>query len=149
ILLEAALEAMTAHQLGADDDTDLLAIGFSSTDVIGHTYGPESQEVLDEYLRLDLTLGRLFDEVDRRVGLDRVVIGLSADHGAMPLVETLQARGVAARRVQPRELLDPVTRALEGRFGPANGLVARFLPPDFYLDLEAIARLGLLRRDVE
>ena len=72
LLLDAALAAMTAHQLGADDDPDLFAVGFSSSDVIGHTYGMDSQEQMDEYLRLDLTLGRLFEEIDRRVGLERV-----------------------------------------------------------------------------
>ncbi len=149
LLLDAALAAMTAHQLGADDDPDVFAVGFSSSDVIGHAFGMDSQEEMDEYLRLDLTLGRLLDEVDRRVGLDRVVIGLSADHGSMPLVENLQARGIAARRVRPAEILDPVTRALESRFGPPSGLVARFSAPDFYLDLDAIARRRLARRDVE
>jgi arylsulfatase A-like enzyme len=104
---------------------------------------------MDEYLRLDLTLGRLFEEIDRRVGLDRVIIGLSADHGSMPLVENLVARGVAARRVRTAEIQDPVTRALEARFGAPNGLVARFSPPDFYLDLEAMARRGWARREVE
>jgi len=149
LLLDAALAAMTAHQLGADDDPDVFAVGFSSSDVIGHAFGMDSQEEMDEYLRLDLTLGRLLDEVDRRVGLDRVVIGLSADHGSMPLVENLQARGVAARRVRPAEILDPVTRALESRFGAQNGLIARFSSPDFYLDLDAIARRRLSRGDVE
>jgi hypothetical protein len=54
-----------------------------------------------------------------------------------------------ARRIRPAEILDPVTAALEARFGPQNGLVARFLAPDFYLDLQAIARRGLGRADVE
>jgi predicted AlkP superfamily pyrophosphatase or phosphodiesterase len=149
MLLDAALAAMTAHQLGADDDTDLLAVGFSSSDVVGHTYGPESQEAMDEFLRLDATLGRLFEEVDRRVGLDRVIIGLGADHGALPLVENLQAKGIAARRVKPDDMLLPVTRALEARFGPDNKVVARYLTPDFYLDAAAISRLGVTRHEVE
>jgi predicted AlkP superfamily pyrophosphatase or phosphodiesterase len=149
LVLDLALEALSAHQLGADDDPDVLAVGFSSSDYIGHTYGPESQEVMDEYLRLDVTLGRLLDEVDRRVGLDRVIFGLSADHGAMPLVEGLQARGLSARRVRPDEILGPVTRALDARFGAGRGLIARYLAPDFYLDLAAIARHGLSRHEVE
>jgi predicted AlkP superfamily pyrophosphatase or phosphodiesterase len=149
LVLDATLEAMAAHQLGADDDTDLLAVGFSSSDNIGHTYGPESQEVMDEYLRLDLALGRLLDEVDRRVGLERVIVGLSADHGALPLVEGLQAKGLSARRVRTEEVLGPVARAFEARFGPEHGLIADFMAPDFYLDLDKVAQAGLARRDVE
>jgi predicted AlkP superfamily pyrophosphatase or phosphodiesterase len=149
LVLDAALEAMTAHQLGADDAPDVLAVGFSAPDYIGHTYGPDSQEAMDEFLRLDLTVGRLLEEVDRRVGLDRVIVGLSADHGVLPLVENLQARGVAARRVRTDEILGPVTRALEARYGSKNGFIARFMPPDFYFDLDALARRGVPRHEVE
>ena len=65
--LSVALEAMKAYDLGRDDATDLLAVSFSATEVIGHTYGADSQEVMDQLLRLDVTLGRLLEEVDRRL----------------------------------------------------------------------------------
>src|SRR5258708_34017510 len=98
---------MTAHQLGADDDPDVFAIGFSSSDVIGHAYGMDSQEEMDGYLRLDLTLGRLLHEGDRRVGLDRVPIWVSPAPGSLPPAENLQAPGVGARRVPPGEIPCP------------------------------------------
>jgi predicted AlkP superfamily pyrophosphatase or phosphodiesterase len=147
--LEVALEAMAAHELGADDATDMLAIGFSASDVIGHTYGPDSQEQMDQYLRLDLTVQKLLDAVERRVGLPRTLLVLSSDHGVMPLVEVLQAKGIAARRARPEELVGPVTEALRKRFPGAQGLIAQSLPPEFYLDLEAIRRHGLRREHVE
>jgi predicted AlkP superfamily pyrophosphatase or phosphodiesterase len=149
LTLDFALEAMAAHGLGEDDATDVLAVGFSATDIIGHTYGPDSQEAMDQLLRLDLVLGRLLDEVERRVGPGRLLMGLSADHASMPLVEVLQARGVAARRVRPAEVEAPVTRALEARFGAGPKLVARFYTPDVYLDLKAIEARGLKRHQVE
>jgi predicted AlkP superfamily pyrophosphatase or phosphodiesterase len=149
MVLDLALEAMAGHQLGADEDTDLLAVGFSAADSIGHTYGPDSQEVMDHFLRLDIMIGTLLEEVDRRIGLDRVIVGLSADHGALPLVEVLQARGVPARRAHPRTLEAAVSAAMDAQFGAGHGLVARFIPPDFYLDLAAVERRGLARRDVE
>jgi hypothetical protein len=49
MVLQAALEAMKAHGLGEDTVTDILAIGFSATDVIGHTYGADSQEVMTSF----------------------------------------------------------------------------------------------------
>jgi arylsulfatase A-like enzyme len=104
---------------------------------------------MDEFLRLDLAVGRLLEEVDRRVGLDRVIVGLSADHGVLPLVENLQARGVAARRVRTDEILGPVTRALEARYGSKNGFIARFMAPHFYFDLDGLARRGVSRHEVE
>ncbi|HUG54032.1 MAG TPA: alkaline phosphatase family protein [Vicinamibacteria bacterium] len=149
MVLEMALEAMAAHEMGADEVTDILAVGFSAADSIGHTYGPDSQEVMDHFLRLDLILGRLIEEAERRVGPDRVLVGLGADHGALPLVEVLQARGVPARRVHPRDLETAVAAAMDARFGSGHGLVARYMAPDFYLDLAAIERRGLGRRQVE
>ena len=100
MVLQAALEAMKAHGLGEDGITDILAIGFSATDVIGHTYGADSQEAMDQLLRLDQTLQKLFEEVDRRVGLQQTWVVLSADHASMPLVEVAQARGASCEALQ-------------------------------------------------
>jgi arylsulfatase A-like enzyme len=149
LVLEAALEAMSAYELGADDATDLLAVGFSATDYIGHAYGADSQEVMDQLLRLDRTLQRLLDEVQRRVGLSRTIVALTADHGALPLVEVLQSRGVPARRIQPTLLAAAVDAALKERFPSASGLVATFDGPNVYLDLDALDRQHLRRVDVE
>jgi predicted AlkP superfamily pyrophosphatase or phosphodiesterase len=149
LVLSAALEAMDAHQLGADDDTDVLAVGFSATDSIGHTYGADSQEAMDQLLRLDRTLQKLFDGVDRRVGLARTVVGLSADHGSQPLVEVLLARGEKAVRTGPDALQKPVEAALQARFPGATGLVAAWDGPNVYLDLPALGRQKLRRADVE
>ncbi len=149
LILEVALSAMKAHELGKDGTTDILAIGFSATDVIGHAFGPDSQEILDQLLRLDLTLQRLFAEIQAKVGLDQVVFVLSADHAVMPLVETLQKQGLSARRVKPDELQAAGMTALETRFPGKKDLVAAYLPPDFYLNLDSIARQGLRRPDVE
>ena len=59
ILFELATAALKAHDMGTDETTDILAVSFSACDVIGHTYGPDSQEQMDNFLRLDRTLGRL------------------------------------------------------------------------------------------
>jgi len=149
LVLDVALQALEQHDLGADDATDLLAVGFSATDIIGHTYGPDSQEILDQMLRLDRTLGRLLAAVEKRVGRDGYVFGLGADHGVMPLVERLQAQGTPARRVQPEALEAPVRRALGEAFPAKAGLIAAYDYPHFYLDLESIARQELRRAEVE
>ncbi len=149
LTLEFALRALDAHELGRDEATDLLAVGFSASDIIGHTYGPDSQEQMDQMLRLDGTLGRLFEEVERRVGPGGFVFGLSADHGAMPLVEVAQGRGQAARREHPDALGEPVREALAAAFPGKRGLIADFDQPHFYLDLEALAEQGVRRAEVE
>jgi arylsulfatase A-like enzyme len=149
VLFDLATAAMKAHDLGSDDATDLLAVSFSACDVIGHTYGPDSQEMMDELLRLDRTLGRLLEEAERRAGKGRALVVLTADHGVMPLVEVLKRQGIDARRASPDELQGPVERALGGRFSGATGLIADPDPMEYVLDREAIGRQGLRVEDVE
>jgi predicted AlkP superfamily pyrophosphatase or phosphodiesterase len=147
--LAVAFEAMGAHGLGTDEATDILAVSFSATDAIGHTFGAGSQEAMDQMLRLDQTVGRLFAEAERRAGPGRTLVVLSADHGSMPLAETLRARGIDARRADPALLEQAVQAALLDRFGGAEGIVAKSDPPNVYLDLDRIRERGLRRTDVE
>jgi predicted AlkP superfamily pyrophosphatase or phosphodiesterase len=149
LTLEVALGAMDAHRLGEDAAPDVLAVGFSATDVIGHAFGPDSQEMMDQILRLDQTLKRLLDAAEAKAGAGRVLVVLAADHSVMPLVESLQKQGLAARRVSPGSLQAAGMKALEARFAGAKDLVASYLAPDFYLNLDSIARQGLRRKDVE
>lgn len=149
LTLDVALAAMEAHGLGDDAVTDILAIGFSATDVIGHAYGPDSHEMMDQMLRLDRTLQRLMDAVKAKVGPGGALFVLTADHSVMPLVETLQAQGIAAKRVAPADLQAAGMAALAKRFPAAKDLVSAYLAPDFYLNLSSIARQGLHRVDVE
>lgn len=149
IVLDAALHAMEAHRLGRGPATDVLAVGFSATDSIGHSYGPDSQEIMDQVLRLDATLGKLFDAIDARVGRDAWLFGLSADHGAMPLPERLRQQGKQARRATPRELADAVGSSLAAHFPEATDLIASIDGPHFYIDLRALERRGLRRSAVE
>ena len=148
VLFDFAAAAMKGHDLGTDEATDVLAVGFSACDVIGHTYGPDSQEQMDNFLRLDRTLGRLLEEAERRAGKGRVLVVLTADHGVMPLVEVLQARGIDARRASAEDVRGPVAKALARRFPGATDLLADADPLEYVLDREAIARQGLEVGDV-
>jgi len=149
MVLQVALEAMKAYGLGEDATTDILAIGFSATDVIGHTYGADSQEAMDQLLRLDQTLQKLFEEVDRRVGLQETWVVLGADHGSMPLVEVAQKKGLLARRFRADAVELAVTQALQKNFPGVSGLIANYDAPSFYLSEETIAAKGLKKRAVE
>ena len=102
-LLERLAEAVVkSNRLGDNQNKapDLLEIGFSSNDAIGHKYGPDSPEIADEQIRLDRTLGRLVDGLTARLGSGQILWVLSADHGAEPTPEaerTLRQNGVAQR----------------------------------------------------
>ncbi|HEX2100137.1 MAG TPA: alkaline phosphatase family protein, partial [Candidatus Synoicihabitans sp.] len=84
---ELAQQTIRGESLGQDDVPDLLTIGFSQLDHAGHSYGPDSHEVMDSVLRLDRVLAELLTFLDHVVGVDRYVVALTADHGVAPLPE--------------------------------------------------------------
>ncbi len=97
--LERFAEALIENEgLGIDENLDFLSLSFSALDSVGHEYGPNSLQAKDAILRLDRTLDRLFGFLDSKVGLDRVVVSLSADHGVMGVPEYEASRGGTARR---------------------------------------------------
>ena len=144
----AVLDLMEFHEIGGDDVTDFLAVGFSATDHIGHSFGPFSQEAMDQHLWLDLLLGRLWEEVDRRVGLEHTMIVLTSDHGVAPLVAQSRRQGNAARAVPSDLLRTTVDRAAAEHFG-RDGVVASIDAGHVTLDLKAIEASGLKREEVE
>jgi len=97
--LRLARVLVSGDSLGADDNVDLLAIGCSAADYIGHDYGPDSQEIMDYYLRLDRYLGEFFAYLDSTVGVGRYAVALTSDHGAAKLPELQKARGIDAGRI--------------------------------------------------
>ena len=143
------LEALKNHQLGNDDATDILAVALGATDVIGHTYGPDSQELMDQLIRLDVTLQKFFEEIDRAVGLSHTLVVLTSNHGVLPLVEMLHAKGVDAQRASPADLKAAAEHALQARFPAVQGLIAYYDAPNFYLDGPTIEKHHLSAESVE
>jgi predicted AlkP superfamily pyrophosphatase or phosphodiesterase len=119
VLVDFAIETITQEGLGQDDDPDLLGLGFSANDLVGHSYGPDSHEMMDITIRTDRLLSRLFDFLSDRIGLERVVIVLTADHGVAPLPELARGRDPRARggRLDPAVIAAAAERALRARYG--------------------------------
>lgn len=101
IVLAFAKAALEGEALGADATTDYLSVSFSSTDYVGHVFGPSSLEAEDNILRLDRTIADLLGFVDREVGLENTLIVLSADHGGPDAPGYLNALGIPAGYVDP------------------------------------------------
>jgi predicted AlkP superfamily pyrophosphatase or phosphodiesterase len=80
LLAELAMTAVEKENLGKDDIVDFLAVSFSSTDYVGHTFGPRSIELQDTYLRLDQTIADFLNYLDKTVGKDNYLLFLTADH---------------------------------------------------------------------
>lgn len=144
--LKALVES---EQVGRNGHTDILAVSFSSSDYIGHDFGPDSLEVEDNLLRLDRTLQDLLRFIDERVGLDKTLVVLSSDHGVAPSPERMQELGVSAAWHQPKEFMRQANETLRTRFHTKADLVLAFLKPGLYLDETAIAEMGLELATVE
>ncbi len=145
-LMELARSIITEEDLGADEHPDVLAIGFHALDYVGHSFGPNSREVLDTILRLDRTMGELFGFIDQQIGLDDVVISLSADHGVAPIPAYRTSVGEWAERSDMDDVacFQRVGRALRERYGDYD-----WLRVNLYLDDDAIEEAGINRTEIE
>ncbi|MEO7691404.1 MAG: alkaline phosphatase family protein [Sphingomonas sp.] len=79
-------------KLGQGPATDIISIGASATDYVGHTYGTEGAEMCIQLANLDRSLGSFFDVLDE-TGADYEVV-LTADHGGNDLPERERANGL-------------------------------------------------------
>lgn len=150
LTLDFAKTLLEAEQLGQDEVTDYLSVSFSSTDYVGHLFGPSSLEMEDNLLRLDRTLADLFAFVDKRVGLKHTLIVLSSDHGGPEAPGSLNALGIPAQYVTPEQWdKAPAISALKQRFGIGQELIESYSHPYVYLNREVIREKGLDQAEVE
>lgn len=136
---QMAKTLITSENLGREGTTDYLSISFSGHDYIGHSYGPNSMESEDSLLRLDRVLGDLFAFLDEKIGWQNIVVVLSADHGVDDIPEAAKARGFAADRIRPAELVSAGNAALRTALHIEADVIASFVPPGFYFDAAKLA----------
>ena len=117
VLVELAMKAIKAEKLGKNTQPDMLLVSFSSNDSVGHTWGPDSQEVFDTTLRTDLLIRNLLLYLDKEVGKNNYVIALSADHGVCPLPEVSKTKGLDAGRLATDKFSKEIEAALQKKFG--------------------------------
>jgi hypothetical protein len=109
-MAQAAVDEM---DLGTEDRIDFLGVSFSMVDAVGHAFGPRSHEVQDTLVRLDATIGKLLDHLDKTVGPDNYVVAFSADHGVADFPEHVSGAG--------RISMAAVRGAIEGALKPLLG----------------------------
>lgn len=119
LTLAFALRGLEEGQLGADGHrTDFLAVSLSTTDAVGHKYGPDSREIHDQIVRLDRYLGAFLDSLFVLRDQRRILIALTSDHGVTPYPEVHSGRypNKDAKRVN----LDSLVTALQGSLRTAG-----------------------------
>ena len=145
-LFDFAERIVTEEALGTDDAIDVLALSFASVDTVGHRHGPNSRELLDTVLRLDRELGEFFRFLDETIGLDRVAVSLSADHGVAPVPEYRASQGLsgARRSTEDYVCVQRAGQAFAKKFGDDDWFVR-----PFHFDYETLARRNVSRATLE
>ena len=123
LTLAFALEGVRALGLGPRGGTDLLAVSLSTTDAIGHAFGPDSREIHDQVLRLDRYLAWFLEQLFVRYGPENVLVVLTADHGVTPFPERSRRElRRDATRVFADTLIRAVNASLDARIGGGDWL---------------------------
>ena len=120
LTLELAKAAVDNEKLGDDALTDLLAVSISSTDYVGHQFGPNSIEAEDTYLRLDRDLATFFNYLDKKIGKGDYVVFLTADHGAINNVNFLIDNKTSAGLMASTEWMHSLNKQLEQDYKAPN-----------------------------
>ena len=101
-------------KLGEGEATDLLILGLSATDYVGHTYGTQGSEMCVQLMALDEALGGFFRNLDS-AGIDYLVM-LTADHGGHDIPERHRDHAATdAIRVDPALNAGNMAKSLASR----------------------------------
>ncbi|WP_229506382.1 alkaline phosphatase family protein [Massilia sp. BJB1822] len=150
LTLDFARAAVEGENLGKNPAgvPDILGVSLSSHDYVNHAFGPESKMSHDHLQRLDRMLAQFFGYLDQRVGLDNVLVVLTADHGFPNVPEFAQSQHMDAQRLDGEKLMGALNQHLDEKF-KAGKLVTAWSLPNIHLDYAQIEKSGLKRDEVE
>lgn len=150
LVLDFTKAALVAEQLGKDAVTDYLSVSFSSTDYVGHVFGPSSLEAEDNILRLDRTLADLLAFVDKQVGLENTLIVLSADHGGPDTPGYLNSLGIPAGYVDPASWdKEAAILRIKDKFNIKGPLIETYEHPYLYFSAQVKNNKLIDQQDLE
>lgn len=115
-----ALAALQYENLGKGSKTDFLTVSFSSTDYVGHSFGPNSVESEDTYLRLDRDIAEMLTTFDNTLGKGNYLVFLSADHGVADVPGYWQSQKLPAGLFDKTKAMADLKTALNAEFGDAE-----------------------------
>jgi predicted AlkP superfamily pyrophosphatase or phosphodiesterase len=138
LTLDFAKAAIENEKLGMGKFTDMLAVSLSSTDYIGHQFGPNSVEAEDCYIRLDKDIENFLNYLDAKLGKGNYLLFLTADHGAAHASGFLQSKKIPAGSLNTDTLVNQLNRKVQEKMG-AGEWILTFDNMQFYLNKKLIA----------
>lgn len=148
ITTDFAIAAIDGENLGNNNTTDFLAISYSSTDYVGHTFGINSKEIQDTYLRLDQDLERLFNHLDKKLGKNNYTVFLTADHGAVHAPGYLQSQNIPAGFFNRNTFREALNTHINSVYSSEN-LIDNISSDQIFLNHQTIQTLKLNTQEVE
>jgi hypothetical protein len=124
----------------------MLCVSYSSPDIAGHAFGPDSKEIEDMYIRLDLELARLLNSLEHSYGKSNILLFLTADHGVVPVPQKLIDDGEKGGYIFIDQLINELRNKSINAFGVDFILGQDNL--NIYLDYQKIASSGLEKEDI-
>lgn len=151
VIFDLTEKAIDADQLGRHETPDVLVLNLASNDYVGHSWGPNSPEVMDIWAVTDKLLSRLFNHLNQVIpgGIDNVAIVIAADHGVSAIPgEMSDVYKIGAGRVSGSAIKKSIDEALSAKYGQAKW-VLEYNGCNVYLDRSLIDSKGLKRDEVE
>jgi predicted AlkP superfamily pyrophosphatase or phosphodiesterase len=135
------------EKLGTDQHTDLLVISFSSTDYVGHKFGPDAEEVKSMYLNLDQQITELIQFLESHCGTNQFIISLTSDHGAGTSPVVIEKKRLKGGNFISREIFPELNTLLELKFGVPD-ILARYSNMQFYINYQKLDSLNILNTEI-
>ncbi|MBC8756555.1 alkaline phosphatase family protein [Kordia sp. YSTF-M3] len=140
-LVNLAMKAIESEGMGKDNQTDMLCMSFSSTDIVGHYFGPYAVELQDMYIRLDLEIARLIKYLNETVGEDEFTIFLTADHAVVPVPQFMLDHKLPGGYLFTDEPEAELRKTLVYKYGA--DVMSEIDNNNIYLNRPEISKLGL------
>jgi predicted AlkP superfamily pyrophosphatase or phosphodiesterase len=148
LTINFAEQLIQNEKLGLSGQTDMLCVSFSSTDYVGHRFGPQSQKTEDTYLRLDKELESFFTMLDQKLGVGNYTIFLSADHGAPHSPDFSRSMKLPGGTLPGSRIWRELNASLEEKFKVKN-LLQNYFEYQLYLDKKRMDSTGINKNDAE
>ncbi|MEZ5015273.1 MAG: alkaline phosphatase family protein, partial [Chitinophagales bacterium] len=147
-LTEEFAEAVIRQEgMGKHSATDFLCVSFSSTDYVGHAYGPHSVEIEDTYIRLDRDLGKFLHYLDEQVGKGNYVLFLTADHGVAPVPQYMQSLQIPSGSVTAEGMLQTIKAIADRNLG-ADAWIEAYTNQQIYLNDSTVQAHHFTKQEV-
>jgi len=148
LTLEFAKRAIEGYNLGKGDVTDMIAISLSSTDKVGHQFGPNAIEIEDTYLRLDQDLATFFKYLDAKIGKGQYLFFITADHGVAHVPDFMKENKMPGGSLDANADVKTLNNLVAQKFGISNVILA-YTNYQLSLNYEAIEKAGKNEEEIQ